>query len=70
MFEYVSAANFFGEILEWLGYAIASWSLAGFAFFWFTFCNLGPRGVHHHSDYIKKFPDYPPSRKALIPFIW
>ena len=22
MFEYVSGANFFGEILEWLGYAI------------------------------------------------
>lgn len=27
MFQYVSGANFFGEILEWTGFAIASWSL-------------------------------------------
>jgi 3-oxo-5-alpha-steroid 4-dehydrogenase 1 len=29
MFEYVSGANFFGEILEWTGFAIASGSTAG-----------------------------------------
>ena len=27
MFEYVSGANFFGEIVEWTGFAIATWSL-------------------------------------------
>ena len=27
MFEYVSGANFFGEILEWTGFAVACWSL-------------------------------------------
>ncbi len=27
MFEYVSGANFFGEILEWTGFAIAAWTL-------------------------------------------
>ena len=26
MFEFVSGANFFGEILEWTGFAVASWS--------------------------------------------
>lgn len=29
MFEYVSCANFFGEIVEWVGFAMASWSLPG-----------------------------------------
>lgn len=26
-FDFVSGANFFGEILEWAGYAVAAWSL-------------------------------------------
>ena len=28
MFRYVSSANYFGELLEWLGFAVASWSLS------------------------------------------
>ncbi|KAM9314979.1 3-oxo-5-alpha-steroid 4-dehydrogenase 2-like isoform 2-T2 [Pholidichthys leucotaenia] len=69
MFEYVSAANFFGEMVEWFGYAIVVWDLPAFAFAFFTVCSLGPRAVHHHRDYQRRFKDYPPSRKALIPFI-
>ena len=48
MFEYVSGANFFGEMLEWIGYAVASWSLPALAFAIFTCCNIGPRAVAHH----------------------
>jgi 3-oxo-5-alpha-steroid 4-dehydrogenase 1 len=71
MFEYVSGANFFGEILEWTGFALASWSLVAFAFAFFTFSNTGPRGVNHHKWYQKKFSDdYPKTRKGVIPFIW
>ncbi len=33
-----------GEIIEWAGFAIATWSLPGLAFAIFTFCNIGPRG--------------------------
>ncbi|XP_066518131.1 3-oxo-5-alpha-steroid 4-dehydrogenase 2a [Hoplias malabaricus] len=69
MFELVSGANFFGEILEWWGYAIATWSLPGFAFAFFTICSIGPRAYHHHRYYLEKFEDYPKSRKAVIPFI-
>ncbi len=32
MFEYVSGANFLGEIIEWAGFAVACWSLPAFAF--------------------------------------
>uniref|UniRef100_A0A8C9ZAC4 3-oxo-5-alpha-steroid 4-dehydrogenase n=1 Tax=Sander lucioperca TaxID=283035 RepID=A0A8C9ZAC4_SANLU len=70
MFEFVSGANFFGEIVEWCGYAVATWSLPTFAFAFFTVCSIGPRAVHHHRyDYQQRFEDYPRSRKALIPFI-
>lgn len=70
MFEYVSGANFFGEIVEWTGFAIAAWSLPAAAFAIFTFCNIGPRGAQHHKNYLVKFEDYPRTRKAVIPFIW
>ena len=32
MFRYVSSANYFGELTEWVGFAIASWSWAGAVF--------------------------------------
>lgn len=71
MFEYVSCANYFGEILEWTGYAIASGTWAGLAFALYTFCNVGPRGYHHHLWYLTKFEDYENlGRKAVIPFVW
>lgn len=69
MFTYVSGANFFGEIVEWIGFAVATWSLPGLAFAAFTFSNLGPRAFHHHRYYKEKFEDYPKDRKALIPFL-
>jgi hypothetical protein len=47
-FEYVSAANYFGECLEWFGFFLASWSLPALAFSIFTISNIGPRGYHHH----------------------
>ncbi|XP_053880157.1 3-oxo-5-alpha-steroid 4-dehydrogenase 2 isoform X2 [Malaclemys terrapin pileata] len=48
LFTYVSGANFFGEIVEWFGYAIATWSIPAFAFALFTLCFIGPRAYHHH----------------------
>ncbi|XP_075907419.1 3-oxo-5-alpha-steroid 4-dehydrogenase 2-like [Nelusetta ayraudi] len=69
MFRFVSGANFFGEIVEWCGFALAAWSLPAFAFAFFTICSIGPRAYHHHRYYQKRFEDYPSSRKAVIPFI-
>ncbi|KAI1894690.1 hypothetical protein AGOR_G00118350 [Albula goreensis] len=68
LFEYVSSANYFGEIIEWLGFAIATWSMPAFSFAFFTMCFIGPRAYHHHRFYKEKFSDYPQTRKALIPF--
>ena len=68
-FRYVSCPNYLGEIIEWAGWALATWSLAGFAFFLYTAANLAPRALSHHAWYRARFPDYPPNRKALIPGI-
>jgi len=69
LFEKVSSPNYLGEIIEWIGFAIATWSLAGFTFAFWTFCNLAPRAFAHHRWYKEEFSDYPEDRKALIPFV-
>lgn len=68
-YRWLSAPNYFGEIVLWVGWAIATWSWAGLAFAVYTIANLGPRALHHHRWYREKFADYPASRRALIPFL-
>ncbi len=70
MFEYVSAANYFGEIVEWCGWALACRTRASLAFACFAFANLAPRAHHHHIFYKEHFREYPPRRKAILPFVW
>lgn len=69
LYEWVSSPNYFGEIIEWLGWALATWSLAGLSFAVFTIANLLPRALSHHRWYRETFPDYPTKRKAAIPFL-
>jgi steroid 5-alpha reductase family enzyme len=68
-FELVSCPNYLGEILEWIGWASATWSLAGAAFAFYTIANLGPRAWSHHRWYQQRFADYPAHRRALIPYL-
>ncbi len=68
-FRWVSCPNYLGEMLEWSGWALATWSLAGAAFALYTVANLAPRALAHHAWYRARFPDYPPGRRALIPFL-
>jgi protein-S-isoprenylcysteine O-methyltransferase Ste14 len=70
LFNYISNPHYFGEITEWLGWAIMTWSIPGLAFFVFTFANLFPRGVTTHRWYKKSMNGYPQERKAVIPFIF
>ncbi|MCA9675198.1 MAG: DUF1295 domain-containing protein [Kofleriaceae bacterium] len=69
LYERVSCPNYLGELVEWTGWAIATWSLAGLAFAVYTAANLVPRALAHHRWYRATFPDYPPARRALIPFL-
>lgn len=69
LYEYISCPNYFGEMLEWLGWAVATWSLPGLAFALYTIANIGPRALANHRWYREHFDDYPPQRKAVIPFV-
>lgn len=68
LYRWVSCPNYLGEIVEWIGWALATWSLAGLAFAAFTAANLVPRALEHHRWYRRTFPDYPRSRRALLPW--
>ena len=70
LFRWVSCPNYLGETIEWIGWAIATWSLPGLSFAIWTFANLAPRARAHHTWYQAQFQDYPSRRKALIPGIW
>ncbi len=69
MFRWISCPNYFGEIIEWFGWALLTWSWPGLTFAIWTLANLGPRARAHHLWYCEKFDDYPSHRKALIPKI-
>ena len=70
LYRWISCPNYLGEIIIWLGWALATWSLPGLAFAIWTVANLVPRARLHHAWYRKHFPDYPPERRALLPGIW
>ncbi len=69
LFNRISCPNLSGELLEWLGFAILCWNLPALTFFIWTAANLIPRAISHHRWYLQKFDDYPPERKAIIPFL-
>jgi protein-S-isoprenylcysteine O-methyltransferase Ste14 len=67
LFRWVGSPQYLGEIIQWIGWAIMTWSLAGLAFALFTICNLLPRAISNHRWYRQQFPDYPADRKILLP---
>jgi hypothetical protein len=69
-FRFVSCPNYLGEIIEWCGWALATWTYAGFAFAFFTAANLVPRAISHHRWYREKFAAYPAGRKAILPGVF
>lgn len=72
LFRYVTSANYFGELVEWLGFAILTWSLSGLVFFIWTFANLVPRAAAIHKRYRARFPEEFATRniKRVFPFIY
>ena len=72
MYRFVTSANYLGEIVEWLGWAILTWSWAGGLFFWFTCCNLIPRSNAIYLKYEQEFPTEFDRKKLkrIFPFIY
>lgn len=67
LFKYVSCPNHLGEMVEWIGFALMTYSIAGLSFAIWTAANLIPRALAHHKWYNQNFSDYPKDRKAVIP---
>jgi 3-oxo-5-alpha-steroid 4-dehydrogenase 1 len=70
LFDYISSPNLFGEIIEWAGFALMAMNLPALTFAVWTAANLLPRAKNHHDWYRRNFPDYPPKRKAVLPFLF
>ena len=72
LYRYVASANYFGETVEWIGFAILTWSVAGAVFVLWTFANLAPRARSIHARYCNEFGDKYRSlnRKYIIPFLY
>ena len=72
MFRWVTIANYFGELVEWTGFAILTWSVSGAVFALWTFANLAPRAARIYNGYRQEFPEQLDTRttKRIIPFIF
>lgn len=70
MFNYVTSANYFGEIIEWCGFAILTWSASGAVFAWWTIANLVPRANTIYRKYQVMFGNKLEKRKRVFPFIY
>lgn len=72
MFRYVTSANYFGEFVEWVGFAILTWSWSGAVFALWTFANLGPRAARIYEKYKSEFGTQLDTKKVkrFIPFIY
>jgi 3-oxo-5-alpha-steroid 4-dehydrogenase 1 len=72
MFRWVTSANYFGELVEWTGFAILTWSFSGLVFFICTFANLVPRANALYKRYKVEFGDIIERKKLkrVFPFIY
>lgn len=71
MYSYVTSANYFGELVEWTGFAVLTASPAAWVFVWWTFANLVPRAHAIHRRYREEFGDEQVGhRKAILPYIY
>ena len=66
-FNAICCPNLAGEIVEWIGFALLTWSLPGAAFALWTIANLVPRALWRRDWYRENFGDFPKGRAALVP---
>ncbi|MDE6347179.1 MAG: DUF1295 domain-containing protein [Bacteroides sp.] len=70
-YRYVTSANYFGELVEWTGFALLTASPAAWVFVWWTFANLVPRAAAIHRHYCEEFGNEAVGkRKRIIPYIY
>ncbi len=69
-FRFVSCPNYLGEVIEWVGFAIMTWSLPGVIYAVWVSLALFSTGLGTHRWYRQHFgEDYPQNRKAILPYV-
>ncbi len=67
-FRWVSCPNYFGEMVEWLGFALMTWSLPGAVYALWVGLPLLAQALLTHRWYRQQFgAGYPAARRAVIP---
>lgn len=51
LFKYINSSNYFGEIIEWCGFAIMTWSIPGLVFVLWSLANIVPRAKAVYKRY-------------------
>lgn len=69
LFKYVTMANYFGEMIEWFGYAAVAQTPASLLFAFGTLSFLLSAGIARHRWNLANIPKYPKNKKAVIPFL-
>ena len=70
-YKYVTSANYFGELVEWTGFALLTASPAAWVFVWWTAANLVPRANAIYNRYVEEFgAEAVGRRKRIIPYIY
>jgi len=71
LYRYVTSANYFGELVEWIGFALAAANPAAWVFVLWTGANLIPRAHAIHRKYREEFGDEAVgARRRIIPFVY
>ena len=71
MYRYVTSANYLGEIMEWIGFALAAATLAAWVFPIWTAANLVPRAHAIYNRYKEEFgKEALKNKKRIIPFLY
>ncbi len=71
MYRYVTSANYLGELMEWIGFALAAATPVAWVFPIWTAANLVPRAHAIHNKYRQEFGDEAVGqRKRIIPFLY
>nr|XP_039263033.1 very-long-chain enoyl-CoA reductase-like isoform X1 [Styela clava] len=69
MFNLVSCPNYTYEAGSWIGFALMTQTVVGLLFAIVGFMQMAQWALGKHRNYRKEFPDYPRTRKAIVPFI-
>ena len=69
-FDQVSSANYLWETCAWVTFCLQAQCIGGYIFLAASLYQMGEWAVKKHQRYRKEFPNYPKSRKAMIPFLF